>query len=242
MSTDFNWFKLMGTSPVFIVLVACSVFALGAAIERFLYFAKRRGDPDATVRKALSELESGNVREAARICQSSAHPFGAAAAAMFRDGPAPAAVLEERVYVALSEQRMLLERNVGVLGTMAAISPLIGLLGTVWGIMHAFKDMALAGSAGPSVVAAGIAEALFTTATGIIIAVPSLVVYNHLVRRMNTMLTVAENHTRRLRAAIGDTPARPAQSAAPARAPEPREPRPAAAPAPARTPGQAVGR
>ncbi|MGQ0722492.1 MAG: MotA/TolQ/ExbB proton channel family protein [Candidatus Eiseniibacteriota bacterium] len=238
MSTDFNWLKLMGTSPVFIVLVACSVLALGAAIERFLYFAKRRGDPDATVRKALSELESGNVREAARICQATQHPFGAAAAALFRDGPAADNVLEERVYIALSEQRMMLERNVGVLGTMAAISPLIGLLGTVWGIMHAFKDMALAGSAGPSVVAAGIAEALFTTAAGIIIAVPSLVTYNHLVRRMNTMLTVAENHTRRIRAALAGMSARPSSAPAPARAPETRP----TATTPARTPGHAVGR
>lgn len=241
MSTDFNWLKMMGTSPVFLVLVACSVVTLGAAIERLLYFAKRRGNPDATIKKALSELEAGGVREAARTCQSTAHPFGAVAAALFRDGPATDVVFEERMQVALSEQKMLLERNVGVLGTMAAIAPLIGLLGTVWGIMHAFRDMALAGSAGPSVVAAGIAEALFTTAAGIIIAVPSLVLYNHLVRQMNTMLTVAENHGRRLRVALPETAGRTRPATAPARAPETREPHHATA-TPPRSPGQAVGR
>ena len=89
-----------------------------------------------------------------------------------------------------------------VLGTMAAVAPLIGLLGTVWGIMRAFNDMALTGSAAPSVVAAGVAEALVTTAAGLIIAVPSVLLFNHFNRRMNIMLTMSENHTRSLRIAL----------------------------------------
>src|SRR5688500_20376815 len=76
--------------------------------------------------------------------------------------------------IALSEQRLLFERNLGVLGTMGNTAPLIGLLGTVWGIMRAFHDLASTGSAGPSVVAAGIAEALFTTAAGLVVAVPAV--------------------------------------------------------------------
>jgi biopolymer transport protein ExbB/TolQ len=102
----------------------------------------------------------------------------------------------------LSEQKLLLERNLGILGTMAAVAPLIGLLGTVWGIMRAFQDMARVGSAAPSVVAAGVAEALVTTAAGLIVAVPAIMLYNHFVRRLNTMLTEAENHSRTLRSAL----------------------------------------
>jgi len=90
---------------------------------------------------------------------------------------------------------------------MAAVAPLIGLLGTVWGIMRAFHDMALVGSAAPSVVAAGVAEALLTTAAGLIVAVPAVLLYNHLARRMSVMLTVAENHTRSLRVAFREAPA-----------------------------------
>jgi biopolymer transport protein ExbB len=106
--------------------------------------------------------------------------------------------------VELSQQKLLLERNLNVLGTMAAIAPLIGLLGTVWGIMRAFHDMAATGSAAPTVVAAGVAEALVTTAAGLIVAVPSLILYNHFSGRLNVMLTVAENHARRIHAVMVD--------------------------------------
>ncbi len=123
---------------------------------------------------------------------------------------------EEKLQIALSEQRMQLERNLGFLGTMGNTAPLIGLLGTVWGIMRAFHDMARTGSAGPSVVAAGVAEALFTTAAGLVVAVPAVMLYNHFLRRMGVMLTEAENHTRRLRQALEDrgAEAQPASRAA----------------------------
>ena len=104
--------------------------------------------------------------------------------------------------VVLSQQKMLLERNTSMLGTMAAVAPLIGLLGTVLGIMRAFHDMALTGSAAPSIVAAGVAEALITTAAGLVIAVPAVLLFNHFNRSMNTMLTVSENHARSLRVTL----------------------------------------
>jgi biopolymer transport protein ExbB/TolQ len=62
--------------------------------------------------------------------------------------------------------------------------------------------MARTGSAGPSVVAAGVAEALFTTAAGLLVAVPAVMLFNHFVRRMSVMLTEAENHARRMRMAL----------------------------------------
>ena len=98
----------------------------------------------------------------------------------------------------------LLEKNLGFLGTMGNTAPLIGLLGTVWGIMRAVHDMASTGSAGPSVVAAGVAEALFTTAAGLVVAVPAVMLYNHFLRSMSVMLTEAENHSRHLRQVLDE--------------------------------------
>jgi flagellar motor component MotA len=72
--------------------------------------------------------------------------------------------------------------------------------------MRAFHDMAHIGSAAPSVVAAGVAEALVTTAAGLVIAVPALMLYNHFTRRLNVMLTMAENNARLIRAAIAEQP------------------------------------
>ena len=203
MFADVDWFKELGSSPAFLILVGCSILTLGITIERFLYFAKRRGDPDGTLRRALSEAGRGDFRDAARTCETSPHPFGPVAAQLFRDGGFAEQGAEERMQIELSEQKMLLEHNVGILGTMAGIAPLIGLLGTVWGIMRAFHDMARTGSAGPSVVAAGVAEALFTTAAGLLVAVPAVIVYNNFVRRMGVTLTITENHSRTLRLSGG---------------------------------------
>jgi biopolymer transport protein ExbB len=225
MPANFHWLEAMATSPVFLILVGCSIVMLGVTIERFFYYTKRRDDPDTTLRRALGDVSKGDLKEAARTCESSPHPFGHVAATVLRETGFGDAAVDERMHIALSEQKMLLERNVGVLGTMAAIAPLIGLLGTVWGIMRAFSDMASMGSAGPSVVAAGIAEALFTTAAGILIAVPALVLYNHFARRMSTMLTVAENHARTLRIAVLEAGNRGGRGTSPNYGPSPSEPR-----------------
>src|SRR5207249_4330429 len=130
------------------------------------------------------------------------HPTGPVAAEVLKNMHLSDEAQEDKLQIALSEQRLLLERNLGVIGTMGNTAPLIGLLGTVWGIMRAFHDMARTGSAGPSVVAAGVAEALFTTAAGLVIAVPAVMLYNQFVRRMGVMLTDAENQARPRRAQV----------------------------------------
>jgi len=199
MFENFDWVGAMRSSPVMVVILICSVLTLGFALERLYYFAKRRGNPDNVLATALIAVRSGNREEAIRVCSASTHPFGAVAAEMLRSSDLPPDAVEEKLQIVLSEQRMELEKNLGFLGTMGNTAPLIGLLGTVWGIMRAFHDMARTGSAGPSVVAAGVAEALFTTAAGLLVAVPAVMLYNHLVRKMGNLLTVAENHARTLR-------------------------------------------
>jgi biopolymer transport protein ExbB len=202
MITNFNWMGAITESPIFLTLIGCSVVTLAITLERAWYFWKRRGTPDQTFSFAMQKLSTGNTDEAAFALKSTSHPMGAAALLALRNTGSSPGTLEERLQVALSQQKLLLERNLGILGTMAAIAPLIGLLGTVWGIMRAFQDMSLAGSAAPSVVAAGVAEALVTTAAGLVVAVPAVLLYNHFSRRMNVMLTVAENSARSVRTAM----------------------------------------
>jgi len=199
MFENFDWIGAMRTSPVMVVILFCSVVTIGLALERVYYYAKRRGNPDSVLATALIAVRGGNREEAVRVVSASTHPFGPVAAEMLRSADLPPETVEEKLQIVLSEQRMELERNLGFLGTMGNTAPLIGLLGTVWGIMRAFHDMARTGSAGPSVVAAGVAEALFTTAAGLLVAVPAVMLYNNFVRRMGNMLTVAENHARTLR-------------------------------------------
>jgi len=204
MFENFDWLEAIRRSPVMIVILGCSVVTLGFAIERLRYYWSRRGDVDGQINQAAEKARSGQMKEAAWACSLIKHPAGPVAAAVLQSANLSRDAQEEKMAIALSEQRLLLERNLGVLGTMGNTAPLIGLLGTVWGIMRAFHDMAQTGSAGPSVVAAGVAEALFTTAAGLLVAVPAVMLYNHFIRQMSVMLTVAENRARTLRMAIGE--------------------------------------
>ena len=199
MFENFDWIEAMRKSPVMIIILVCSVLTLGFAIERIIYFWKRRSNPDALLASALVALRSGNKEEAIKVCSVDRHPFGPVGAEVIKTMDENPEQFEEKLHIAMSEQRLQLERNLGFIGTMGNVAPLIGLLGTVWGIMRAFHDMARTGSAGPSVVAAGVAEALFTTAAGLLVAVPAVLLYNNFVRRMGVMLTVTENHARTLR-------------------------------------------
>ena len=201
MLVEFDWSRAMTESPIMLILAGCSVITLGVALERLFYYRKRSGDADATLAEVLVKISQGRLWEAIDLCANHPHPMGVVATQVLKHLHLKTAEIEERMQIALSQQKLLLERNVGILGTMAAVAPLIGLLGTVWGIMRAFRDMAQTGSAAPSVVAAGVAEALLTTAAGLIIAVPAVLLFNSFTRRMNVMLTVAENHSRSVRAA-----------------------------------------
>jgi biopolymer transport protein ExbB len=216
MGTGFNWIETLRTSPTLMALVGFSVVSLGIALERLFYYGKRGVNPDGAMDQAMRSIREGDIRGADRICKSCAHPMGPVASQMIELEAFKEEEAEEQLQIGLSEQKLLLERNLGILGTLAAVSPLVGLLGTVWGIMRAFSDMSATGSGSPSVVAAGVAEALITTAVGIMIAVPTLMLYNFFVRRMNVMLTVAENNVRGMRAAI---------ASGTDRRPEKREPR-----------------
>ena len=204
MYGNYDWIKLTSESPVLMVLILFSVVTFGFVIERAYYYWTRRGSADQTAREVLQRMRKGEIKEANWTCEHATHPAGAIMQIVVNAPVDRGEDLEERLHVGLSEQKLLLERNLNVLGTMAVTAPLVGLLGTVWGIMRAFHDMALVGSAAPSVVAAGIAEALVTTAIGLLVAVPALMLYNHFVRRMNVMLTIAENHARALRTSLND--------------------------------------
>jgi len=198
MFENFNGVDALIDSPILMVLVICSIVTVGFALERVLYFRKRSGDADGTLLRTLKAISEGRLENAIFYCENNAHPMGAVSAVAIRSQMTAPRETEEVMQVALSQQKLLLERNTGMLGTMAAIAPLIGLLGTVWGIMRAFHAMGAAGAGAPSVVAAGVSEALITTAVGLIIAVPAVMFYNHFNRRLDTMLTIAENHTRSL--------------------------------------------
>ena len=170
------------------VIMACSFVALLVAVERaialwgFTEGARRLAD---AVSRALYR---GDVEDARAQCDRSGSPaadvFLAALVNRTRPGGRAAAVTPERIAAAGERERQQvnqrLRKNLWILGTVGATAPFVGLLGTVVGIMHAFRQMALAGQGGFAIVAAGISEALVTTAGGIAVAIQAVVIYNFL--------------------------------------------------------------
>jgi len=102
-------------------------------------------------------------------------------------------VIERNLDRKITGETTKLEKNLGLLATAASVSPFLGLLGTVWGLLVSFQEMTAHNSARLSVVAPGIAEALVTTVVGLIVAIPSLVMYNYMTGSIKKFETEMED-------------------------------------------------
>lgn len=103
------------------------------------------------------------------------------------------------------EQVAKMEKYLSFLATVANVSPFVGLLGTVWGIMDAFRSIGVQGSANLAVVAPGIAEALITTAAGLAAAIPAVVAYNYFLSRLDAVQRQVEQFAAELAAVLGES-------------------------------------
>jgi biopolymer transport protein TolQ len=139
--------------------------------------------------------------------------------------PRNLAPLERSAQTAASEAVTSLERRMPWLATIAAVSPFVGLFGTVMGIVDAFYGLGTAGSATLRAVAPGISEALITTAAGLFVAVPAVVAYNQFTARIRTFAAATDDFCRELLNSLEEIPVR--GSAGPARTANPAGPEPA---------------
>jgi len=160
-------------------LLFFSVLAATVAIERFIVFSRAKLNVSellTKIRKAL--LFNRNVKEAIKICEQSKGPVASVMkAGLLRYGHSREDIEKTIENAALYELDRL-EKRLGVLATTANVAPMLGFLGTVAGMIKSFATLAEQGLTNPAAVAVGISEALITTATGLIIAIPAQLVYN----------------------------------------------------------------
>lgn len=179
--------KLSATIPVLLFL---SVIVLAQALERLYVFWVSHRMPHSLWNRVRDRLERGDQNSALGLCRLSESVMGQALERMLSLPEPDTEKLIEVFQVYRQRLSMDLSRRVGLFGTASFISPLIGLMGTVMGIMRAFHDLAAAGAGGPAVVAAGISEALLATAAGIGVAVMAALFYNYFTlaarHRLNT--------------------------------------------------------
>ena len=195
--------EMFRESFTLMILAFFSVLSITFMIERWWYFRRAEGRSDDILGHIHKLVEGGKNDQAAAFCQK----HGSAVASVCHYGLLHAGRsrrdLEELMATRRAEERVKLERYLGVLGTMGNITPFVGLFGTVVGIIKAFRDLALAGGGGPSVVAKGIAEALVATAGGLLVAIPAVIIYNYFMRRVKTISVEMEVAATRLLVMMG---------------------------------------
>ncbi len=159
-------------------LILASVVALALIVERLYSLRRARIVPPGLLVKVLEDLRQQGVSEA-MIERVSAHsPLGQVLAAGLRNVDSPREVMREAIEEAGRGVAHELERFLTTLGTIAAISPLLGLFGTIIGMIDIFASQGVNG-ANPAQLAKGISIALYTTGLGLIIAIPSMIFWRH---------------------------------------------------------------
>ena len=180
--------------PILWIIIGLSFLALVIIIERLLYLKKIKVDEEKLFLRVKAALEKGHFDEALFMCESNLSPITGIMKAAIEHREEEPYILKETLKDAASQQTPLLEKNLSNLGTIAHISPLLGLLGTVTGNINAFGVLGSFGSVSdPSVLARGISEALITTAAGLIVSIPAVIFYNFFVTRINNILVKMEN-------------------------------------------------
>ena len=170
---------------VFWPLLLCSVAALTFIIERLFTFLRSRSriGTEQFMVNITDSLRNDNIMEAVSACEEAGGPLAnVLKAGLLRYSQAQIeeqAITKEEIQESIQEAGLLeipeLERNIPIISTVAVISPLFGLLGTVMGMINAFTTIALEGTGDPQALAGGISQALLTTAGGLTIAIPCLI-------------------------------------------------------------------
>ena len=183
---------------VMVAILACSVIALAIVGERLWALARRRVLPPHLVAQAWRWATSDQLDQAHLRTLRESSPLGRVLAAALVNRHHPREIMKEAVEDTGRHVAHELERYLNTLGTIAGISPLLGLLGTVLGMIKVFTTITTQGVGNPAALAGGISEALITTAAGLVVAIPSLMFYRYLRGRVDELVVRMEEEALKL--------------------------------------------
>lgn len=184
-------------SWVMTLILAVSIIAIALMVERFIYFGKRRARPNQFYEKVKETFATGGIPEVLALVKNYDVPFAHIVRVGFENYTLPDDILAELMESEILVQRTKMERFLGGMNTIGNVSTLLGLLGTVLGLITAFGNIATSGSGGPAVVAKGVQEALYTTAFGLIVAVPTIFAYNYFAKKATDLTDEMEAFMRK---------------------------------------------
>ena len=176
--------------PILWVLVIISIGAFAVVLERIVFFARNEKNVGSNFKdEILSLVDSKKLDEAIALCDTKKSCVASAVKKFLQKAPKGIDVQDyEFILKEITiKETSPYERRLNLLSSVISISPMLGLLGTVTGMIRAFTNISKYGAGDAAIVADGIAEALLTTAAGLMIAIPVIVVYNYLNRRLEKM-------------------------------------------------------
>ena len=176
--------------PILWVLVIISIGAFAVVLERIVFFARNEKNVGDTFKdEILSLVANKKIDEAIALCDTKKSCV-ASAIKKFLQKASKGIDVQDYEFILKEitiKETSPYESRLNLLASVISISPMLGLLGTVTGMIRAFTNISKYGTGDAAIVADGIAEALLTTAAGLMIAIPVIVVYNYLNRRLEKM-------------------------------------------------------
>jgi len=171
-----------------IPIVLCSVIALGVFLERIFYLRRRKIIPPELVIHAEALGKKDKISDVSTALRRDRSPMARIFYAAIKNFGRKREIIKEAVEEIGSQEAEFLEKYLGVLSVIAQISPLLGLLGTVQGMIKVFTKITEIGVGDPAQLADGISVALVTTAAGLTVAIPTLIGYHYLMGRANDLI------------------------------------------------------
>ncbi len=192
-------FEFLARGGVLMIpLGVCSILAVAIILERTLNLRTRKIIQLDILQQVRDLVAENQVSDAMTLCRRYPSVMGRILLVTIANHDREREELRSVVEDAGRQEVTTLDRNLGALGTIAAIAPLLGLTGTVFGMIRTFAIISEKGIAHPSQLAGGISEALITTATGLVIAIPTLIFYNYFTNKADRLILAIEKHSYRV--------------------------------------------
>lgn len=179
-------------------IIICSIITIAITIERFWTLNPAKIAPRNQLGQVwnwiqTNQMDSEKLKELRR-----SSPLGRILAAGLSNSRHGREIMKDSIEEAASQVIHEMERYLNILGTVANISPLLGLLGTVFGMITVFNAIMLQGTGDASILAGGISQALITTAAGLSVAIPAMISHRFFLRRMDTLVVTMEQESLKL--------------------------------------------
>jgi biopolymer transport protein ExbB len=198
------WEIVLAGGPFMWPIILCSVVAVTIVAERLWSLQQRRIVPPDLTRRIWQLVEAEQINERTLAALEANSPLGRVLAVGLANRDRPREVMMDRLEDAGRHVAHDLDRFLNTLGTIAGASPLLGLLGTVTGIIKAFNAIYAGGVGDPQALSGGISEALVTTAAGLCVAIPSYIAYRYLRGRVESIVVRMEKDVIRFTDALDE--------------------------------------